>query len=103
MADDNMHSVPQYNDRFYLIYIYKRYSMSRHSGRRYHSFTPPPPSGVFKKKRTLKVRYKRRKKYLKITKSLLLFDKKCSLGTNDANFFLKYYLRQTEKRNEKRG
>ena len=38
------------------------------------------------------VRYKRRKSYLKkylknfltITKSLLLFDKKCSLGTNDA-------------------
>ena len=39
-----------------------------------------------------KVRYKRRKNdlknYLKITKSLLLFDKKCSLGTNDAKITL---------------
>ena len=52
MADDNMHSVPQYNDRFYLIYIYKRYSMSRHSGRRYHSFTPPPQP-VFLRKNAL--------------------------------------------------
>ena len=54
-----------------------------------------------------KVRYKRPqnylKYYLKITKSLLLFDQKCSLGTNDAKLFWNIIWNKPKKRNEKRG
>ena len=35
--------------------------------------------------------------------SFAFLIKKCSLGTNDAKKYLKYYLKQTEQRNEKRG
>ena len=36
-------------------------------------------------------------------KSLLLFDKKMQFGYKRCKTYLKYYLKQTEKRNEKRG